>query len=251
MLRIAILVATLSTNVVIASTIRIATYNVLDFPQSFGLERLDDFRLAMANVNPDILVVQEMQSQSGVEMFLDSVMLPLNSAFTSIPFHDGPDTDNALFFRQDKVDCISANYISTPNRDMAEYRLLLNDNQRELRVFSVHFKASQGSSNEAIRLQEAGQDVTKVGLDYDGPGVCRAADHICIAIPDRVRPEHLEYEEEHGRDIFDVIVGIALHVGMEQGIRWQLDKRKTERMIECMECKLAQRVEGNDLPAEK
>jgi len=154
-LRIVALVAILSANIGIASTIRIATYNVLDFPQSFGVERVDDLRIAMGHINPDILVVQEMQSQSGVEMFLDSVMLPLHSAFTSMTFHDGPDTDNAFFYRQDKVDCISTNYISTPNRDIAEYRLLLNNSQHELRVFSVHFKASQGASNEAIRLQEA------------------------------------------------------------------------------------------------
>lgn len=153
--RIIFLAIIFTASIGISSTIRIATYNILDFPDSYGLQRVDDLRAVMEYINPDILVVQEMQNQLGVEMFLDSVMIPLHSAFTSAPFHDGPDTDNSFFFRQDKIDYLSANYISTPNRDIGEYRLFLKNSQHELRIFSVHFKASQGASNEAIRLQEA------------------------------------------------------------------------------------------------
>ena len=137
------------------STIRVATYNILDFPESYGFQRVDDLRAVMEYINPDILVVQEMQNQLGVQLFLDSIMKPLHSTFTSAPFHDGPDTDNSFFYRQDKIDYIGADYISTPNRDIGEYRLLLQDSQQELRIFSIHFKASQGAGNEAIRLQEA------------------------------------------------------------------------------------------------
>jgi len=153
--KITLLATIFTANTGVSSTIRIATYNILDFPDSYGLQRVDDLRVVMEYINPDILVVQEMQNQLGVEMFLDSVMIPLHNAFTSLPFHNGPDTDNSFFYRQDKIDYLGANYISTPNRDIGEYRLLLRDSQRELRVFSVHFKASQGASNEAIRLQEA------------------------------------------------------------------------------------------------
>jgi endonuclease/exonuclease/phosphatase family metal-dependent hydrolase len=137
------------------STVRVATCNILDFPESYGLSRLDDFRTVFGFIDPDVLVVQEMQSQGGVDMFLDSVMLHVHDSFASLPFHDGPDTDNALFYRQDRVHFISAQYLSTVNRDIAVYRLLLDNMQKELYIASVHLKASQGASNEAIRLQEA------------------------------------------------------------------------------------------------
>jgi endonuclease/exonuclease/phosphatase family metal-dependent hydrolase len=138
----------------ISSTVRIATYNILDFPQSFGFQRLDDFRTALGYVDPDILIVQEMQSQSGVDLFLDSVMLPIHASFASAPFHDGPDTDNALFYRQDRIEYIGAQYLATTNRDIGAYRLVLDSGQSELYLFSVHLKASEGASNENIRLQE-------------------------------------------------------------------------------------------------
>jgi endonuclease/exonuclease/phosphatase family metal-dependent hydrolase len=150
-----LLAGSLFANFGVSSSVRIATYNILDFPESYGLQRLDDLRQAIGYMNPDILVVQEMHSQNGVDLMLDSVMLPLSSAFTSAPFHDGPGTDNALFYRHDRIDYLGAQYHSTTNRDIAEYRLLLNDFQRELYLFSVHLKASEGVSNEAIRLEEA------------------------------------------------------------------------------------------------
>jgi endonuclease/exonuclease/phosphatase family metal-dependent hydrolase len=137
-----------------AATLRVATYNILNFPDALGTQRLDDLHIVLEYLNPDILVVQEMQNQSGVAL-LDSVLQDIDNTFTSIPFHDGPGTDNALFYRGERVDYLSAQYHATPNRDIAEYRLLITDTQTELTVFSLHFKASQGASNEAIRLQEA------------------------------------------------------------------------------------------------
>ena len=142
-------------NTATSSTVRVATYNILDFPQSFGVQRLDDFRTALSFIDPDILVVQEMQSQSGVDLFLDSVMSRVHSSFTSAPFHDGPDTDNALFYRQDRIEYVGAQYLQTTNRDIAAYHMLVDSAQSELFLFSAHLKASQGSVNENIRLQEA------------------------------------------------------------------------------------------------
>lgn len=138
-----------------SSTIRVATYNVLDFPEALGTQRLDDFRTILSYINPDILVVQEMQSQSGVELFLDSVMSHVHSSFTNAPFHDGPDTDNTLFYRQDRIVFVGAQYLPTTNRDIAAYHVLIDSAQSELFIFSAHLKASQGAVNENIRLQEA------------------------------------------------------------------------------------------------
>lgn len=158
----------LHVGICVAESYRIATYNVLNFPDALGSQRLDDLRTAISYIDPDIIVIQEMQSQSGVDLFRDSVVLQVNSAFANTPFHDGPGTDNALYYREDRVDYLSSQYLATSNRDIAEYRLMFVDTQQELYVFSVHFKASQGASNEAIRLQEA--TVLRNRLDTFAPG---------------------------------------------------------------------------------
>jgi endonuclease/exonuclease/phosphatase family metal-dependent hydrolase len=135
--------------------LRIATYNILNFPDAIGYERLDDLRTVMSYVMPDVVVVQEMVSSEGVTLFLDSVMRFVSSTYANAPFNNGPDTDNALFYRTDRVDYLGAVYHATPNRDIAEYRLTVGGTQTDLYLFSVHFKASQGLTNEQIRLEEA------------------------------------------------------------------------------------------------
>jgi endonuclease/exonuclease/phosphatase family metal-dependent hydrolase len=137
------------------ASVRIATYNILNFPDALGYERLDELRTVMTYVAPDVVVVQEMIGSEGTSLFLDSVMHYVNSAYTHAPFHNGPDTDNALFYRSDRVDYLGATYHTTPNRDIAEYRLAMSGAQTDIYLFSVHFKASQGLTNEQIRLQEA------------------------------------------------------------------------------------------------
>ncbi len=147
------------TNLVIAilyaEQIKVATYNILNFPQSYGFQRLDDFRIIMDYLKPDMLVVQEMESEIGVNLFLDSVLNYKEPKFSACEFHDGPDTDNALFYRNDKISLVNAFYLSTVNRDIARYQIRLKDSQKELYLFSIHFKAGTGSENELIRLQEA------------------------------------------------------------------------------------------------
>lgn len=150
-----LLILFLLINFLYSAQLKVATYNILNFPQNYGLEKIDDFRKIIDYLNPDILVVQEMQSQYGIDLFLDSVLNYHSPKFSAGPFHDGPDTDNAIFFRKDKIEFIDALYIPTCNRDIARYHLKIKESQYEFFIFSVHFKAGTGSENESIRLQEA------------------------------------------------------------------------------------------------
>jgi endonuclease/exonuclease/phosphatase family metal-dependent hydrolase len=136
-------------------TFRIATYNVLNFPDAMGIQRTNYLRTVIEYIKPDVLVVQEMQSQDGVDLFLDSVMNYQADTYRSTTFHDGPGTDNAIFYNQNAVQLLHEQYLSTVNRDIAQYRLRFSESQHEFHLFSAHFKSSQGSDNELIRLQEA------------------------------------------------------------------------------------------------
>ncbi|MGB3341932.1 MAG: T9SS type A sorting domain-containing protein [bacterium] len=136
-------------------TFRIATYNILNFPDAMGMQRINYLRTVIAYIEPDVIVVQEMQSQAGVDLFLDAVMNYQGDIYESTTFHDGADTDNAIFYNKDVVQLLHDQYLSTVNRDIAQYRLRFSGNQYEFYLFSLHFKSSQGSGNELIRLDEA------------------------------------------------------------------------------------------------
>ncbi|KPJ71971.1 hypothetical protein AMJ52_07940, partial [candidate division TA06 bacterium DG_78] len=67
-----------------AETITIVTYNILNFPDAFGSQRIDDFRVVIDYIEPDIVVIQEIQSQAGMNVFLDSVLNVTGSAFEAV-----------------------------------------------------------------------------------------------------------------------------------------------------------------------
>jgi hypothetical protein len=105
-------------------------------------------------MKPDVLVVQEMTSQAGVDTFRDGVLNASQPGlFSSVPFNNGPDTDNGLFYKSSKVVFLGATYIPTALRDIAEYRFKTINSPDTIRAFSVHLKANQ--SDTLARLDEA------------------------------------------------------------------------------------------------
>jgi len=135
-------------------TLRIATYNLLKFPSSMGTSRVPYFRTVIEALRPDILIVQELESQAGQLTFLNQVLnASTPNLYQAAPFVNGFDTDNALFYRNGKVTLYGANQIHTDLRDISEYALSANG--VEFNLYSLHLKASSGTSNENQRLAEA------------------------------------------------------------------------------------------------
>lgn len=135
-------------------TLRIATYNVLNYPGIDAAQRNPYFRATMVTMNPDVLVVQEMESQTGVNTFLNDVLNVYRPGmYSSVTFNNGPDTDNAFFYKPSEVTFIRANYIPTALRNVAEYLFKVNGQNDTLRIFSLHLKANIEDS--IARLNEA------------------------------------------------------------------------------------------------
>ncbi|MBI4810039.1 MAG: hypothetical protein HY800_01045, partial [Ignavibacteriales bacterium] len=134
-------------------TIRIASYNVLNYPNASST-RDPYLRRVVHTMKPDILVVQEMTSSAGVTSYLNNVLNYYQAGlYSTIAFNDGPDTDNHLYFKSSKVSFISASYISTALRDIAEYVVRILGTKDTIRLYSLHLKASQGYEEE--RFAEA------------------------------------------------------------------------------------------------
>jgi len=131
--------------------ITLMSYNILNYPGNDTTIRNQYFRTVISSVNPDIIVVQEIQSQQGVDGFKSNVLLNQYEAGT---FINGPDTDNAIFYKTDKFEFLSNLPIQTALRDISQFTLVHNPTNDTLIIYSVHLKASEGSANELQRTAE-------------------------------------------------------------------------------------------------
>jgi hypothetical protein len=145
-----------------AHAVRVVNWNLLNYPGTTAATRNPHYRTVLQPLAPDVVVVQEITSQAGVNQFRDQVLNTLEpGAWASAPFTDGTDTDNGLFYKPSKVQFLGqrAFYVSSDlERFVNEYRLKpvgYASDAAEIRIYSVHLKASTGSTNVAQRLREA------------------------------------------------------------------------------------------------
>jgi endonuclease/exonuclease/phosphatase family metal-dependent hydrolase len=132
----------------------IMSYNILNYPGSDASIRNPYFITVIQNTEPDILVVQEMISQDGVDGFLNNVLNVAASGYAAGLFINGPDTDRAIFYKTGKFNFISNTPIQTELRDINEFRLVSVSTLDTIIIYSLHLKASQGTSNEQQRARK-------------------------------------------------------------------------------------------------
>ncbi|MBK7681385.1 MAG: hypothetical protein IPJ26_02425 [Bacteroidetes bacterium] len=143
-------------------TVKVVAYNLLKYPDiSSGSASLVDtalrhpfYRTAIAAINPDILVVEEVQSTAGFTWFLNGVMNSSTLQYGAATFVNGPDTDAGLFYKTSKFQFVNTKTIITNLRNIYEFKLVHIASGDTLRVYAVHLKASSGSVEEQIRTAE-------------------------------------------------------------------------------------------------
>ncbi|MEP7128381.1 MAG: endonuclease/exonuclease/phosphatase family protein, partial [Chitinophagales bacterium] len=139
--------------------VSLLSYNLLNYPDPSNVNadtalRNPYYRTIIAATNPDLLVVEEMNSQSGVNGFLSKVMNASAPAYAAGAFIDGPDTDNCLFYKTGKFVFVSNNKIKTDLRNISEFKLVHIFSGDTIRIYAVHLKASSGTANELQRALE-------------------------------------------------------------------------------------------------
>lgn len=135
-------------------TVRVVSYNILNYTTS-DVTRDSFFRTVVRNINPDVLVLQELTSATAFNQFYTNVVNAVfPGQFTQGTFIDGPDSDNGIFVRSAKFTFLTNTPVRTALRDISEFRIYHPASAETLRVFSVHLKASSGSTNEAARAAE-------------------------------------------------------------------------------------------------
>ncbi len=132
----------------------IMSYNVLNLTLTDTLERNPYFRTIFSNVQPDILVCEEMTSQTGVNGFLVRVLNRVSSGYAAGAFINGFDTDNAIYYKSSLFTFLSNTPIDTELRDINEFKLRYNATGDTIIIYAVHLKSSDSSADSLQRAAE-------------------------------------------------------------------------------------------------
>ena len=143
-------------------TINTMFYNLLEYPSASPANRRQILQNILVDYSPDIFMVCELESNEGSNDILDFSLNGNVNSYSVAPFvinqsGDGELQQN-LFYRSSRFSLIEQNIITTTVRDINHYvlRLLTEEvdtNPIELHIFVAHLKSSDGSANEAIRLE--------------------------------------------------------------------------------------------------
>lgn len=133
----------------------VMTYNLLNYPGSTPSIREPFYRTIVNAAQPDIMVVQEVSSPSGISSFLNNVLNTVSSGYSAGAFIDGPDTDNGIFFKSSLFQFISNTAITTSLRNINQFKLKEISSGDTLIIYSVHLKASNTAADESQRGTEA------------------------------------------------------------------------------------------------
>ena len=132
----------------------IMTYNILNFPLTDTTSRNLYFGQIFSNIQPDILVVEEIASKAAADSFMSKILNKSSSGYQVGTFINGPDLDAAIFYKASYFTFISNVPIHTTLRDINEFRLKHNATNDTLIIYSVHLKASNTSQDSLQRAAE-------------------------------------------------------------------------------------------------
>ncbi|MAP55533.1 hypothetical protein [Altibacter sp.] len=136
-------------------------YNLLEFPSALPGSRAEILRNVLNEYEPDIFMVCELENEVGADLILNISLNDGDGLYSRAPFvlnqSGSSNLQQLLYFRTGMFTLESSEVITTNIRDINRYRLKLSTadgttNPVFLEVFVTHLKSSQGSSNEAQRL---------------------------------------------------------------------------------------------------
>ena len=142
-----------------SSSARIMTYNILNYQDDN--QREADYIDILTEIEPNILIIQEILGNEGFLNFKEDVLDVLNpNQWSSANFtNQSAQQDIALYYYHDMFTLLESNVVETAQssgtRDVIEWVLMHNASEVEFNIYGAHFKASSGNSNAQQRLEEA------------------------------------------------------------------------------------------------
>jgi endonuclease/exonuclease/phosphatase family metal-dependent hydrolase len=150
--------------------LKLMSYNLMHYPSTYVYEdssntfvdRSTTLKTITDEIQPDILMVCELQNATGATAILDNVLNVGTSKYTSPNFVYNQSSsytalNQFLYYNTDKLILENQSVLITAIRDINNYTFLLNTTGKDtnpiyLEVFVAHLKASTGAANEQKRL---------------------------------------------------------------------------------------------------
>ncbi len=163
-------VATLIVAFACAQTeINVTSYNVLNFPTGSMQNRQDTLKKILNYTQPDLLLLQELKSEEGLNSIAQESCADLDGNYVSSTWISQQSNQNsdwnlqqAIVYNTDVFGLDEERLKTTDVRDINIFKLFLRDvalangaDTTFIYVFVSHLKSSSGAENEAARLQMA------------------------------------------------------------------------------------------------
>jgi hypothetical protein len=148
--------------------VRIASYNLHEYPNGQN----QYFKKVMDIINPDALIVVEMDTPAGVSEFLTNC---LSAEYTSavaaeIQDYTGQNpNDCALYYKTAVFTLIASKPVTAKPRLLSEFKLVHKITNDTLIVFGVHLKAFNDTGDQSSRTSAAG--VLRAESAWFGPTI--------------------------------------------------------------------------------
>lgn len=135
-------------------SIRVMYYNLLNFPSAGAANRQDSMAPIVAHIQPDLILVCELESAGGGNDFLGMLnglgLGPWASAAFVSNQSGVNNLQNLAYYRSDRLSLEGQDVILTDLRDINEYRFQSTGGTR-FDAYVAHLKAGTGSTNEGRR----------------------------------------------------------------------------------------------------
>jgi hypothetical protein len=156
-------------------TIRIMSYNVLNFPlgrndcsgNNLVPARWDTLAKILSYFKPDVLMVCELQNEFGADSILNrsfnvnGINYYARAAFVNNVSSSSEAYNNMMFYNTNKIVLKSQDEVVTPNRDINRYEIYFNDpglathnDTTILNLYMAHLKAGSAPADSAKRKLE-------------------------------------------------------------------------------------------------
>ena len=138
-------------------TLTIMNYNVLRFNGNTTV-RAKHIKSVVDFVKPDIVILEEIEHQSGIDLLLTDVFNVDSTNFMGGPLPSTQGMKNGIIYNQSKLDLTSHKFVSTVLRDISGYTLSIKNahgNVSPFTIFGAHLKASDTQDDSDQRWLEA------------------------------------------------------------------------------------------------
>ncbi|MCB0410179.1 MAG: endonuclease/exonuclease/phosphatase family protein [Flavobacteriales bacterium] len=135
------------------------SYNILNFKSTdVNKNRYLDLRTILTYVNPDVVLLCEIEDAGAPNLLLDSAFNKAGiGTFTMSQFIDGNDTDNQLYFKVGKTNLYKQKQISTSLRDISQYQMYNVPATNDTAFYYLHMCHLKSGSMASDEFQRQGE----------------------------------------------------------------------------------------------